>query len=277
MLNYLVNNSNKKRTSLEDPFKDTKISFFYRIPLLCRNSSFPMSTRFMVNGQNQLQEIRQRELPVQPAGLRLVAKIISWVFHPVFIPVYVVWFLIYMHPYLFTGFTAWLKTTTFMMAVLTFTFFPIVTVLLLKGLKFIDTIYLHTQKDRVIPIIACMIWYFWLWYVWQNFGKTKNAVDIPREAIQFAMAAFISTIISLMVNIKMKVSLHTISAGVMLTLFVLMALSQDLNFGIWLSIVLLITGLVCSARFIISDHTPQEIYGGLVVGAASMLIANWVL
>ena len=164
-----------------------------------------------------------------------------------------------------------------MMAVLTFTFFPIVTVLLLKGLKFIDTIYLHTQKDRVIPIIACMIWYFWLWYVWQNFGKTKNAVDIPREAIQFAMAAFISTIISLMVNIKMKVSLHTISAGVMLTLFVLMALSQDLNFGIWLSIVLLITGLVCSARFIISDHTPQEIYGGLVVGAASMLIANWVL
>ena len=236
-----------------------------------------MSTRFMVNGQNQLQEIRQRELPVQPAGLRLVAKIISWVFHPVFIPVYVVWFLIYMHPYLLTGSTDWLKTTTFMMAVLTFTFFPIVTVLLLKGLKFIDTIYLHTQKDRVIPIIACMIWYFWLWYVWQNFGKTKNAVDIPREAIQFAMAAFISTIISLMVNIKMKVSLHTISAGVMLTLFVLMALSQDLNFGIWLSIVLLITGLVCSARFIISDHTPQEIYGGLVVGAASMLIANWVL
>lgn len=257
--------------------QDTKISFFCRIPLLCRNSIFSMNTRLMVDGQNQLQDIRQRDFSEHPAALKWIAKIISWIFHPVFVPVYVIWFLIYMHPYLFTGFDAWLKTTTFLMAVLTFTFFPIVTVLLLKGLKFIDTIYLHTQKDRVIPIVACMIWYFWLWYVWQNFGKTKNAIDIPKEAIQFAMAAFISTIISLMVNIKMKVSLHAISAGVMLTLFILMSLSQDLNFGIWLSVALFITGLVCTARFIISDHTPQEIYGGLVVGAASMLIANWVV
>jgi hypothetical protein len=235
-----------------------------------------MSTGLMVNGQNQLHEMRQPSFPQQPAGIRLAAKIISYIFHPVFIPVYVVWFLIYVHPYLFTGFSAWLKTTSMMMAVLTFTFFPLVTVLLLKGLKFIDNIYLHTQRDRVIPIIACMIWYFWLWYVWKNFGKTENAIDVPKEAVQFALAAFITTIISLMVNIKMKVSLHAISAGVMLTLFVLMSLNQDLNFGIWLSVALFITGLVCTARFIVSDHTAQEVYGGLVVGAVSMLIANWV-
>lgn len=236
-----------------------------------------MSTGMMMNGQNQSQEVHQRSFSNQPAVLKWAAKFISWVFHPVFIPVYVVWFLIYVHPYLFTGFDAWLKTTTMLMAVLTFTFFPVVTVLLLKGLKFIDNIYLHTQKDRVIPIIACMIWYFWLWYVWQNFGKTKNAIDVPREAIQFAMAAFVSTIISLMVNIKMKVSLHAISAGVMLTLFILMSLTQDLNFGIWISVAVVATGLICTARFIVSDHTPLEVYGGLVVGAVSMLIANWVV
>ena len=234
-----------------------------------------MSTRLMVGGQNQLQEARERVFPKQPGGLRIAAKIISYIFHPVFIPVYVTWFLIFVHPYLFAGFTPWLKTTTLMMAVLTFTFFPIVTVLLLKGLKFIDNIYLHTQKDRVIPFLACMIWYFWLWYVWKNFGKTSNAIDIPLEAVQFALAAFISTIIGLMVNIKMKVSLHAISTGVMVTLFLLMAFTQQLNFGIWLSIVLFITGLVCTARFIISDHTAQEIYGGLAVGVVSMLIANW--
>ena len=234
-----------------------------------------MSTKLIVDEQNQLLEARERVFSKQPAGLRIAAKIISYIFHPVFIPVYVTWFLIFVHPYLFAGFTPWLKTTTLMMAVLTFTFFPIVTVLLLKGLKFIDNIYLHTQKDRVIPFLACMIWYFWLWYVWKNFGKTSNAIDIPLEAVQFALAAFISTIIGLMVNIKMKVSLHAISTGVMVTLFLLMAFTQQLNFGIWLSIVLFITGLVCTARFIISDHTAQEIYGGLAVGVVSMLIANW--
>ena len=74
----------------------------------------------------------------------------------------------------------------------------------------------------------------------------------------------------------MKVSLHAISMGIVATFFTLMAFNQDLNFGIYLSIALLLTGLVCTARFIVSDHTAAEVYGGLAVGAAAMLVANWV-
>lgn len=55
-----------------------------------------------------------------------------------------------------------------------------------------------------------------------------------------------------------------------------MAFTQELNFGVWLAIVVVLTGVVCTARFIVSDHTPQEIYGGLITGALSMLIARLV-
>jgi hypothetical protein len=189
----------------------------------------------------------------------------------------VIAFLVYEHPYLFAGFSGFLKFRIMMIAVVCFTFFPLVTVLLLRGLKFIDTIYLHTQKDRVIPFIACMIWYFWISYVWFNFGKTAGGIDIPHEAILFAASAFVSTIIGLMVNIRMKVSLHAISAGIMLTFFILMAFTQSLHFGGWLSVVFLVTGLICTARMIVSDHTTQEIYGGLVTGAASVLLARTLL
>lgn len=230
----------------------------------------------MVDGQNQLHEIRGANVVQQPFILRLAATIVSYIFHPVFVPVYVIYFLVYIHPYLFAGFADIQKFRTVMMAVVSFTFFPLVTVLLLKGLKFIDSIFLRTQKDRVIPFIACMIWYFWIWYVWNNFGKTRDVVDMPREAVQFALATFISTIIGLMVNIKIKVSLHAISAGIVLSFFILMAFTQQLNFGIWLAAVFFLTGLVCTARFIVSDHTAQEIYSGLLVGWVSMIIANWV-
>ena len=235
-----------------------------------------MGSNLMVDGQNQLVEIREPYFPKQPLLLRLIASFISWVFHPVFIPVLVTWFLVFKHPYLFAGFSDKQKFQTLMMAVVSFTFFPLVTVLLLKGLKFIDSLYLRTQKERIIPFVACMIWYFWIWYVWNNFGKTRDIVDIPRPAVQFALAAFISTIIGLMVNVRMKVSLHAISMGIVLTFFLGMAFTQDLNFGIYLSVALLLTGLVCTARFIISDHTPGEVYTGLLVGMASMLIASFV-
>lgn len=240
-----------------------------------------MNTSMMVNGPQQVPEIRERIYPQQPLMIRVIAQAISWIFHPVFVPIYVIYFLAYIHPFVFAGFDNRLKNTAVMGAgFMAFTFFPLVTVLLLKGLKFIDSIYLRTQRDRVIPLIACMIWYFWIAYVWFSFGKTRNAIDMPAEAIVFAIATFASTVIGLMVNIKMKVSLHAISMGIVLAFFIMLALTQPLNFGIWLSVVLFITGMVCTARFIVSDHTATEIYGGLATGIASLLLArlflNWL-
>ena len=235
-----------------------------------------MSTGLMVDDQNKLKEVRSRSFPEQPVALQVVAKIISYIFHPVFVPVMVVWFFVFVHPNLFVGIPDDQKFRVVAMAAVSFTFFPLVTVLLLRGLKFIDTIYLHTQRDRVIPFIACMIWYFWIWYVWNNFGKTDSGNDMPRLVVQFAFAAFLSTILGVMVNIRMKVSLHAISAGIALTLFAIMALTPGINLNFWFAIVLLLTGIICTARFIVSDHTPQEVYGGLALGAASMLIANFI-
>lgn len=235
-----------------------------------------MSAALLVNEKSELQE-SPNSLPRQPQALRITAHIVSYIFHPVFVPIYVIWFLVFVHPYLFTGFSAMQKTTTLIMSVVCFTFFPLITVLLLKALKFIDSIYLRTQKDRVIPFVACMIWYFWITYVWYNFGKTRGGTDIPIEAVQFAAATFISTILGLMVNIKMKISLHAISAGVAIALFVFMSFEQPLQFGGWLSIVILIAGLVCTSRFIVSDHTAREVYVGLFTGVISMLIARGVI
>jgi hypothetical protein len=151
-----------------------------------------------------------------------------------------------------------------------FTFFPVVTVLLLKALKFIGTIYLHTQKDRIIPFVACGIWYFWIWYVWHNLP------EYPAAAVQFALAIFIAASIGLLANIYMKVSMHAISIGVMVTLILLLAFTQNISFGIYLSVALFIAGLVCTARFIVSDHTQKELYVGLLVGIISQLLAVWL-
>src|SRR5258706_11943387 len=168
-----------------------------------------MNTGFIVDERNQLKEIRDPGFPPQSAVVRIAAKIISYIFHPVFVPLYIVLFMVYVHPLLFAGFSDLDKTRTVMMAALMFTFFPIVTVLLLKALKFINTFHLSTQKDRIIPLVACGVWYFWIWYVW------RNLPEYPKPAVQLALAIWISVSLALMANIIMKVSLHAISMGVM--------------------------------------------------------------
>src|SRR5690242_13810702 len=118
-----------------------------------------MSTGFIVNEKSELQEVNLNNLPQQPAFVRSIAKIISYIFHPVFVPVYIVLFMVYLHPFLFAGLSPWNKTRIMITSVMMFTFFPLITVLLLKALDFIKSIHLATQRDRVIPLIACMIWY----------------------------------------------------------------------------------------------------------------------
>ncbi len=203
----------------------------------------------------------------QPLAARLLARLVSWVFHPVFVPVYVMAFLIYEHPFQFTGFDPRQKLAVLLQSVAMYLFFPLVTVLLLKALGFIESIQLKKQKDRIIPLVACGVWYFWIWYVWHNLP------GYPDAAIQFALAIWISSWTGLMVNTRMKISLHAISMGIAVSFLFLLAFTQTLNFGVYLSIAVFIAGLVCTARFIVSDHTPAEIYGGLVLGALSIAAA----
>ena len=78
-----------------------------------------------------------------------------------------------------------------------------------------------------------------------------------------------------MVNTRMKISLNAISMGIAVTFLLVLAFTQPLNFGFYFAIALFIAVLVCTARFIVSDHTAAEVYGGLALGAISM-IAAWI-
>ncbi len=229
-----------------------------------------MNTRLVADGQSQLKEFRQKGLSQQPAGIRVAAKIISYIFHPLFIPVYISWILVHNQPYLFDSFTPFEKTITIIRFFVLYSFFPLISVLLLKALGFIRSVYLNTQKERIIPYAICMIYYFWMWFV------LKNQPEFPALAVLLSLAIFIASILGWMANIYLKVSMHAISMGVMVAFILSLALRQENGSGIFISVALLIAGLVCTARLIISDHTQREVYGGLLLGILSQLIANWL-
>lgn len=229
-----------------------------------------MTTRMAVDEQHELKEINVPEMPQQPKVLRFLAKLISVILHPLFIPVYVVWFLLYIQPYYYAGFSDWDKSKILISAILMYTFFPLVTVGLLKALKFIDSVFLKTQRDRIIPYVVCGIWYFWMWYVWHNLP------DIPAVQVKFGFAIFLASSFGMIANIYLKASMHALAAGVLLALMLTLAFAQALNSALYLTIAILITGLSCTSRLIASDHSQKEVYTGLVIGIISQLLSNWL-
>jgi hypothetical protein len=147
--------------------------------------------------------------------------------------------------------------------------FPLVTILLAKGLGFVKSIYLRDQKDRIIPYIACGLYYFWMWYV------LRNQPEFPKHLVMLSLAIFLASSCGLVLNGFIKVSMHGLSVGVMIAFIYLMAFLSTDSFGIYLSVALFVTGLVCTARLINSDHHPVEVYLGLILGIFSQMLAYW--
>jgi hypothetical protein len=169
-----------------------------------------MPDRLILTEENQLKEVSIPERPHQPAWIKLLAKIISYVFHPLFIPVYITFFILEVRTYQFAGLDEWVKTLKLLKVIVACTFLPLVTVLLLRALNFIDSVFLKTQKDRIIPYVICMIYYFWNWYTNKNLHEVNDLISI-------SMAIFNASVFGFLANISMKISMHAISVGVMTT------------------------------------------------------------
>ena len=148
-------------------------------------------------------------------------------------------------------------------------FFPAFAVFLLWRLKFSESIFLRTQKDRIAPFLISMFFYWWMYYLSRNFD------DQPAVLKFFYFGIFISTSIGVIINNYMKISLHGIAMGSALAAVILFAFFYQIQITAAISIVFLITGLVGTSRLLVSDHTPAEWYTGVFVGIICQLVAYW--
>ena len=202
---------------------------------------------------------------------KIYAAFFSYLFHPVFIPLYVSLFLVYIHPTAFSGFSDAEKKQTILIILLNLVFFPLISVLLLRAVGFIQSIYLRTQRDRIIPYIASGIFFFWAYTVF------KQQPQYPLILTSFVLGIFLASSVALLANIYFKISMHAIGMGSWLGIFFIILKSNEMLMTWPMCIALLITGLVCSARLLISSHQPKDIYGGLLVGIITQVAAALVL
>jgi len=207
----------------------------------------------------------------QPAVLRVIAHILSYVFHPLFVPAIAAAVLIWLHPINNLLIEGRMKPRLLIMIFLYTGFFPGIAVFLLWRLKFIDNLYMRTQKERIIPFIISMFFFFWIYYV------SRNLEAFPLSFRQFLMGIFLSSVGALFANIKTKISMHAIGMGGLVAFFFLQQ-ATDVNWqSNWSMIALVTAGTVCTARMILSAHRPIDVYSGFFVGVLCQVAGYFIV
>ena len=207
-----------------------------------------------------------------PVIIRFFAYLFSYLFHPLFIPLYATYYLVFIHTGYFSGINDKGKLWILLRVTYNMVFFPMVSVLLLKGVGFINSIFLKTQKERIIPYIISNIFFFWMYLVFHNQSEVSTVLT------SFVFGFFISSSVALIANVYFKISMHAIGVvGLLGLMLVVLFTNASSPVTLPFIVTLLITGIVCTSRMIASNHTQKDIYGGLLCGIFCQIISAWFI
>lgn len=215
--------------------------------------------------------------------LRIAAQFISIVFHPLVVPTYMLVLLMMVNPYLF-GVHDITEQNSMLLVIHTIMntlIIPAFAIIIMKFLGFIKSFEMEDKSERTGPYIIAGIFYLWL------FRNFLDNPQVPLAFTSFLLGATIALFLAFLINIFTKISAHAVGMGGLLAMVIItmFQFSYDtFNVNLWfgtiqmnmttlLMIVIVITGLVGSARLVLKAHIPSDLWGGYLIGFASQIFA----
>ena len=196
----------------------------------------------------------------QPKALRVLSGIVSYICHPVFMPLITAFVLSILSPVSFAGVPVKEVGLWFISIGVTAVFFPLFSILLMKPLGFIGSYHMPTARERTIPLMVTMIFYFWISHVFNNIPH------IPLILKVLMLGNFWGIIVLFIINIFTKISMHTAAAGGMLGIIIVLMITSPANMTIPFFIALVIAGIIGTARLILGAHQRGDVWLGYVIG-----------
>ena len=195
--------------------------------------------------------------------MRLLAKLISYFSHPLFIPIAgtISYFMVtpkYSPQEVQTG----NLLPIFILTVI----IPIISYFILRNVGMVGSIFMPSLKERKYPLYIHILLLLMIVYK-----------VIPNYYIQELHYYFLGLIIAAMSTLlllffKIKGSMHLLGLGSLLTFLLSLSIHFAINLTLAISLITLLTGLVSSARLYLHAHTKAEIFIGFSIGILSQLL-----
>ncbi|MEE9440167.1 MAG: hypothetical protein V3V14_14270 [Saprospiraceae bacterium] len=213
--------------------------------------------------------------------MKTTAKILSLVFHPLFLIGYVLILLLTLNPYIFSIQDEKSRFLLIFSVLMLTIFFPLFSIFMMKMLELIKSFEMKDKQERIGPLIVTGVFYLWL------FVNIKGNSTIPAAFSFFVLGSTIGLFLALMINSFTKISLHTVGMGGLLAGFFIIRYFYAYDsfilrfpFGVFnihtnviMLLVIVVAGAVGTSRLLLKAHNTMDVYGGYIVGIFAQLIA----
>ena len=192
-----------------------------------------------------------------------ILKSISFIFHPLFMPLLGVIFYFSKSPRFIPD--PIIKAKVFSIIILT-VILPILLFYLLKTLKKVNSFYLESTHERIIPLIlngAISILVI---------VRVLTFDEIP-ELYFFFLGIISSTIACLILAfLKFKASIHMIASAGLFMFVIAIGIHFKININGTLALMFIIIGAIATSRLHLKAHTNIELIIGFFIGLIPQLV-----
>lgn len=189
--------------------------------------------------------------------LALSARTVSIVFHPLLIPS--LGFLLLFNSDFYFSMLPWsLKRFVLLVVFLSTCVLPLLSILLLSLNQRID-VKMEKSTDRILPLILSSLFSF------MGYLILKKVPIFPIYNF-FLVATILVQIALLIVSLRWKISAHAAAIGGLIGGFLALSFRLNENPFLILSGLILIAGMVGTARLILEKHTNGQVYAGFLLG-----------
>lgn len=189
----------------------------------------------------------------------LAARIMSMVFTPFYLPL-VGLMVLFMFSYM--SLLPFMYKLTMLFMVYLFTIFlPSVLIHTYRRYQGWSPFELGKKERRIVPYILSIVCYFGGFFLMEY-------LNTPRVMSIILVAALMIQMVCALVNVWWKISTHTAAIGGMAG--ALLAYSETFSFNPiwWLCLILILAGMVGTARMILRQHSLSQVVIGFFVGCA---------
>jgi len=190
--------------------------------------------------------------------MRTSALILSYVFHPLWMPFIVLLVL--------WGVDPWLRMQPAMMVyvasiLLINAIAPAISLYVLHRRGALSDLEVSQRKERTVPFLVVMFYQLLGYY-----ALTRPGVFLPSEVLSLVVAMIVSLLVAMLLTRWIKVSMHLLAQGGALGALWSFNLLHDLGMEQLLPVGFLLAGLVGWSRMRLGVHTPTELALGFLTG-----------
>ena len=148
---------------------------------------------------------------------------------------------------------------------------PLVSLIVLKAIGYVKSFQAESIKERKTPIFIMLVIFFIL-------GKfLYNITDFKELGLLFFGTILALIVVYILFILRIKTSLHVLSMSNALGFFIIYGTLYNINTTIIMIALVLLTGLLASARLELNAHNKKEVYIGFFLGLLSQFSVFYFL